>query len=89
MSKKSKPSVRKERGRRSIQQVVMHAGDCSCYRYGCNICDCGALRRKVRRGTSSGNDPVWEAWAIHTSALDGAQMHNADLSDRAGDGGRA
>lgn len=43
-----------------------HSGDCSIYRYGCKICDCGALRRAAR----SGDESRTEAWAMHLAALE-------------------
>jgi hypothetical protein len=84
MSTKSKKTKRTAKARAdSLQRLVRHAGDCSCYRYGCNICDCGALRRRVSAGTASGNHPIWEAWAIHTAALESASVSNVKVSDPA------
>ncbi len=56
---------------------IRHDGDCSCYEvhntdgawHECEICDCGALRDKIRSGVFDGNDPLWSAWAAHLCAI--------------------
>lgn len=52
-----------------VRKVVRHDGDCSCYRWDSRICDCGALREKVREGNFDGDDETWTAWAIHQGAV--------------------
>jgi len=46
---------------------INHWGDCSIYKLGCYICDCGELRKTASEGKVP--DEIWEAWGKHLSQL--------------------
>lgn len=49
---------------------IEHAGDCSLYQDGSDICDCGALRSASRDSHGKeDNDVLWDAWARHLDAI--------------------
>ena len=63
-----------------IRQVVRHDGDCSCFRWDLEICDCGALRKKVSNGKFNDDgdaNMTWNAWAVHLAALDRSKLDTA------------
>lgn len=47
--------------------MTKHTGDCSIYRLGCVICDCGYLRYLISTGRA--DDGIWEAWGKHLAAV--------------------
>lgn len=57
-----------------LHDAVAHDGDCACWKPDCLICDCGALRRTVRRG---GFDAqlILDAWTNHLLAIEASIEH--------------
>lgn len=55
-----------------LQSTVKHDGDCSCWKPGCLICDCGALRATVRDNEHTGSSPIWDVWSNHLASLEQA-----------------
>lgn len=51
--------------------VLQHDGDCSIW-IPSDICDCGALRRYIRDGNATMDDPAQEAFVKHEAAIDRA-----------------
>lgn len=56
----------------NLQSIVKHDGDCSCWKPDCLICDCGALRIRIREGTLPGQAHVWDCWSNHLLAIEAA-----------------
>jgi hypothetical protein len=70
----------------NLQKYITHSGDCSCYQviidnYGivhdCDICDCGALREKIKLDINRNgyvDEIMTECWINHIISI--SRTHN-------------